>query len=174
MDRDVPRRSGQGGDGDGSATRREVGSRISPGAAHSLKGAPVNITGEHRAPRKALLDKVRKFQGSKEVSSLGLYPYFRCIQSCQNPEVLIDGRTYVMLGSNNYLGLVSDRRVIEAARAAAQRYGTGCAGSRLLNGTLDIHEELERRLADFVRKEAALLYSTGYQANLGAIATLAT
>jgi len=126
------------------------------------------------APRKSLLDKVRKFEGSNQVRSLGIYPYFRCIQSCQNPEVQIEGRTFIMLGSNNYLGLVSDRRVIEAARAATLRYGTGCAGSRLLNGTLDIHEELERRLAEFVGKESALLYSTGFQANLGCISTLAT
>jgi 8-amino-7-oxononanoate synthase len=86
---------------------------------------------------------------------------------------MLEGREFIMMGSNNYLGLVSEPRVIEAARAAALRYGTGCAGSRLLNGTLDIHEELERRLAAFVKKDAALLYSTGYQANLGAIATLA-
>ncbi len=126
------------------------------------------------APEKKLLEKVRKFDGSNQVRSLGIYPYFRCIQSCQNPVVQIEGRNFIMLGSNNYLGLVSDRRVIEAARAAALRYGTGCAGSRLLNGTLDIHEELERRLAAFVKKEAALLYSTGFQANLGSISTLAT
>ena len=136
--------------------------------------APRIRTGTNGAPRKKLLDKVRKFEGSTQVRSLGIYPYFRCIQSCQNPEVTLEGRTFIMLGSNNYLGLVSDKRVIEAARAAAHRYGTGCAGSRLLNGTLDIHEELESRLAEFVSKEAALLYSTGFQANLGAIATLAT
>lgn len=104
---------------------------------------------------------------------MGIYPYFRCIESCQNPVVVIEGREFIMMGSNNYLGLVSEPRVIEAAREAALKYGTGCAGSRLLNGTLDIHEELERRLAAFAMKEAALLYSTGYQANLGAIATLA-
>src|SRR2546425_1962533 len=121
---------------------------------------------------KTLLNKVFRYQSSEEVRALGIYPYFRSIQSCQNPEVTIDGRTFIMMGSNNYLGLVSEPRVIEAARQAALRYGTGCAGSRLLNGTLDIHEELERRLAAFVKKEAALLYSTGYQANLGAIATL--
>jgi len=122
---------------------------------------------------KKLLQKVERYQSSAEVRALGIYPYFRCIQSCQNPEVLIGGRKFIMLGSNNYLGLVSEPRVIEAARAAALRYGTGCAGSRLLNGTLDIHEELERKLAAFVDKEDALLFSTGYQANLGAIATIA-
>jgi 8-amino-7-oxononanoate synthase len=122
---------------------------------------------------KALLGKVYSYQSSEEVRALGIYPYFRCIQTCQNPEVTLEGRTFIMMGSNNYLGLVSEPRVIEAARQAALRYGTGCAGSRLLNGTLDIHEELERRLAAFVMKEAALLYSTGYQANLGAVATLA-
>ena len=125
------------------------------------------------ASRKALLRKVYSYESSKEVRALGLYPYFRRITSCQNPVVTIEGRELIMMGSNNYLGLVSEPRVIEAARAAALKYGTGCAGSRLLNGTLDIHEELERRLAAFVSKEAALLYSTGFQANLGAIATLA-
>lgn len=130
-------------------------------------------TRTERAPKK-LLEKTRAFEESAHVKALGIYPYFRCIESCQNPEVIIGGRRFIMMGSNNYLGLVSDPRVIEAARAAASRYGTGCAGSRLLNGTVDIHEELERRLAAFVMKEAALLYSTGYQANLGAIATLAT
>ena len=96
---------------------------------------------------KTLLNKVFRYQSSEEVRALGIYPYFRSIQSCQNPEVTIDGRTFIMMGSNNYLGLVSEPRVIEAARQAALRYGTGCAGSRLLNGTLDIHEELERWLA---------------------------
>lgn len=121
---------------------------------------------------KALLKKVYGYRDSAEVRALGVYPYFRRIESCQNPVVQLEGREFIMMGSNNYLGLVSEPRVIEAARAAALRYGTGCAGSRLLNGTLDIHEELEARLAAFVGKEAALLYSTGYQANLGGIATL--
>ncbi len=168
MDRDLSSLSDRAGDQKRGAPGLAGGRRADAGLAMP-KGA-----GDNGGPKKALLDKVRKFEGSKEVRSLGIYPYFRCIQSCQNPEVLLDGRTFIMLGSNNYLGLVSDRRVIEAARAAADRYGTGCAGSRLLNGTLDIHEELERRLAAFAGKEAALLYSTGYQANLGAISTLAT
>jgi len=133
------------------------------------------VGGGNGLPHKTLLEKVRKFTAlAAEARSRGIYPYFRRIETCQNPEVTIDGRTFIMLGSNNYLGLVSDPRVIEAARAAALRYGTGCAGSRLLNGTLDIHEKLEERLAAFVGKEAALLYSTGFQANLGGIAGLAT
>lgn len=156
--------SGARPEGDG---RRPEASRERP-AAEGVSAAG------NGAPVKPLLAKVRRYVSSEEVKALGIYPYFRCIQTCQNPEVVIDGRRFIMLGSNNYLGLVSEPRVIEAARVAALRYGTGCAGSRLLNGTLDIHEELERRLAAFVGKEAALLYSTGYQANLGAIAALAT
>jgi 8-amino-7-oxononanoate synthase len=126
------------------------------------------------ASGKPILAKALNFAASEEVKALGIYPYFRALQSAQAPEVLFAGRRLVMLGSNNYLGLVDDERVIRAAQEAAARYGTGCAGSRLLNGTLEIHEELERRLAEFVGKEAAVLYSTGFQANLGAISTLVT
>ncbi|MGQ9589747.1 MAG: aminotransferase class I/II-fold pyridoxal phosphate-dependent enzyme [Planctomycetota bacterium] len=161
------------GDGDGPG-------RSAPGSGRSGSTASVRFgpgwTGggaDDVAVAKSLLKKVYRYRSSDEVRAMGLYPYFRRIQSCQNPVVRIEGREFIMMGSNNYLGLVSEPRVIEAAREAARKYGTGCAGSRLLNGTLDIHEELEARLAAFVKKEAALLYSTGYQANLGAIATLA-
>ena len=180
-----PGGDGAGGDGSsGGAVSGQEGA-VGRGAAdrilsrmegkESLTAADLTgaTAGEAPPSCKPILRKVYKFEGSQAVRAAGLYPYFRCIQSCQNPEVTIEGRTFIMMGSNNYLGLVSEPRVIEAARAAALRYGTGCAGSRLLNGTLDIHQELERRLAAFVRKEAALLYSTGYQSNLGAIATLA-
>jgi 8-amino-7-oxononanoate synthase len=174
MNRDHPTSSSGDGNGEpaaktGGQSMRTPAGRVRP----AVSKATPKVAGKNGSPRKALLDKVRNFQGSNEVRSLGIYPYFRCIQSCQNPEVMIDGRTFIMLGSNNYLGLVSDPRVIEAARAAALRYGTGCAGSRLLNGTLDIHVELERRLAAFVSKDDAILYSTGFQTNLGVIATLA-
>jgi 8-amino-7-oxononanoate synthase len=125
-----------------------------------------------RARTNHLLEKMRCYSASEEVKALGIYPYFRALESAQAPVVTIGGRRLIMMGSNNYLGLVNDERVILAAQEAARKYGTGCAGSRLLNGTLDIHEELERRLAAFVGKEAALLYSTGFQANLGAISTL--
>jgi 8-amino-7-oxononanoate synthase len=100
------------------------------------------------------------------------YCYFRTIESAQEPEVVVGGRTLVMLGSNNYLGLTNHPRVKEAAIQAVHRYGTGCAGSRLLNGTLSLHEALEAKLARFVGKPAAVTFSTGFQVNLGTISCL--
>ena len=96
-----------------------------------------------------------------------MYPYFRAISSGQDTEVVIKGQRLIMIGSNNYLGLTSDPRVKEAAIDAINRFGSGCTGSRFLNGTLELHEELEARLARFMDKEAALVFSTGYQTNLG-------
>jgi len=109
---------------------------------------------------------------SAPVRDAGLYPYYRVISSAQDPVVMHDGRELVMLGSNNYLGLANDPEVKEAAAMALALYGTGCAGSRLLNGTLDVHVELEGRLADFMRREAALTFSTGFQVNLGVLSCL--
>ena len=170
----LPRRVPKDAASNGNSMSPGAGGDAAPGPRpHPARFPGANEPERPPAREKKLLQRVLRYQSSAEVRSLGIYPYFRCIQSCQNPEVLIGGRKFIMLGSNNYLGLVSEPRVIEAARAAALRYGTGCAGSRLLNGTLDIHEELERKLAAFVKKEDALLFSTGYQANLGAIATLA-
>jgi 8-amino-7-oxononanoate synthase len=103
----------------------------------------------------------------------GFYPYFRVVESEQDPEVIVEGRKMIMLGSNNYLGLTSHPKVKEAAIAAVKKYGSGCAGSRFLNGTLDIHVQLEEKLAKFFRKENALTFSTGYQTNLGIISSLA-
>jgi len=102
----------------------------------------------------------------------GLYPYFRAIQSGPGSEVIIDGKKMIMIGSNNYLGLTGHPKVIEAAINAIRKYGSGCTGSRFLNGTLDLHEELEYRLAKFMNREAALCFSTGFQTNQGAISTL--
>ncbi len=104
----------------------------------------------------------------------GRYFYFRTIRSAQGPEIIVDGRKMIMLGSNNYLGLTSDPRVKEAAINAVKRYGVGCAGSRLLNGTLDLHEALEEQIAQFFKKEATIVFSTGMQANLGCIQALVT
>lgn len=103
---------------------------------------------------------------------MGLYPYFRAIESEQDTEVIINGRKTLMFGSNSYMGLTSHPKVKEAAAKAIRKYGTGCAGSRFLNGTLDIHIQCEERLARFVKKESALLYSTGFQVNLGVISAL--
>src|SRR5512136_2137006 len=119
-----------------------------------------------------LFRKVREFKSAAQVRALGLYPYFRTISSAQDTEVIIEGKKVLMLGSNSYLGLTNHPRIKEAARAAVEKYGTGCAGSRFLNGTLDIHLELEQALGRLVNKEALLLYSTGFQANLGVISAL--
>ncbi|MBP6825379.1 MAG: pyridoxal phosphate-dependent aminotransferase family protein [Saprospiraceae bacterium] len=122
---------------------------------------------------KNLLERVNKFTAPNEIRAMGMYPYFRVIESEQDTEVIIDGKPILMFGSNSYLGLTNHPKIKEAARAAISRYGTGCAGSRFLNGTLRIHIELEETLADYLKQEAVLLYSTGFQSNLGGIAPLA-
>lgn len=119
-----------------------------------------------------LFEKCRNFTRAREVMDAGLYPYFRAISSGQDTEVTIKGQRLIMIGSNNYLGLVSDPRVKEAAIAAVQKFGSGCTGSRFLNGTLELHEELEGRLAKFMGKEAALIFSTGFQTNLGTLSAI--
>ena len=119
-----------------------------------------------------LLRKVHAFKKAEQLRQMGLYPYFRAISSAQDTEVTIAGKQVLMLGSNSYLGLTNHPKIKEAARAAVAKYGTGCAGSRFLNGTLDIHIELEATLARLVGTEAALLYSTGFQVNLGVISAL--
>jgi 7-keto-8-aminopelargonate synthetase-like enzyme len=120
----------------------------------------------------ALLEKARKFKTAEQLREVGLYPYFRTISSAQDTEVMIKGQKVLMLGSNSYLGLTNHPKIKAAAKAAVEKYGTGCAGSRFLNGTLDIHLELEAALAKLVNKEAVLLYSTGFQVNLGVISAL--
>lgn len=115
-------------------------------------------------------DKVNQQQ--REILENGYYFYFRTLESPQDAEVIVNGKKVIMIGSNNYLGLTSHPRVKAAAIRAIEKYGSGCAGSRFLNGTLEIHVELEEKLARFFRKEAALVFATGYQTNLGAISTL--
>lgn len=119
-----------------------------------------------------IFEKCFKFTRAKELMAVGLYPYFRMIESAQDPEVVIKGKKMIMVGSNNYLGLTNHPKVKEACIEAVRKYGSGCAGSRFLNGTLDIHVQLEEKLARFIRKEAALVFSTGFQVNLGVIAAL--
>ncbi len=119
-----------------------------------------------------IFEKCIKFTKAKELMSYGLYPYFRVIESAQDPEVTMNGRRMIMIGSNNYLGLTNHPKVKEAAIEAIRKYGSGCAGSRFLNGTLDIHVNLEEKLARFMKKEAALVFSTGFQVNLGVISAL--
>jgi len=119
-----------------------------------------------------LFEKCAKFDKAAELQALGLYPYFRVIESAQEPVVTVKGRRMIMIGSNNYLGLTNHPKVKEAAIEAVRKYGSGCAGSRFLNGTLDIHVRLEERLARFMGKEAALVFTTGFQVNLGVISAL--
>lgn len=119
-----------------------------------------------------IFDKCSRFEEAKKIAELGYYPYFRVINSEQDTEVLVNGKKMLMMGSNSYLGLTNHPRVKEAAVRAISKYGSGCAGSRFLNGTLDIHIELEEELAKLMGKEDCLVYATGYQANLGAIAPL--
>ena len=119
-----------------------------------------------------IFDKCYRYTDAKMVMAAGVYPYFKVIQSAQDPEVIVDGRRMIMVGSNSYLGLTSHPRIREAAIRAVEQYGTGCAGSRFLNGTIDLHHEVEARLAKFKKKEAALLFAAGYQTNLGVISAL--
>jgi 8-amino-7-oxononanoate synthase len=120
-----------------------------------------------------LKEKLSGYDAPQKAMENGIYPYFREIQSDQDTEVLINGKKVLMFGSNSYLGLTNHPKVKEAAKLAIDKYGTGCAGSRFLNGTLDIHIELEERLAKLVHKEGALCYSTGFQVNLGIVSLLA-
>jgi 8-amino-7-oxononanoate synthase len=122
--------------------------------------------------RKKLQDRIAAFKDATAIKEKGLYPYFRAIESGQDTEVVINGKKVLMFGSNSYLGLTNHPKIKEASKAAIDKYGTGCAGSRFLNGTLDIHIELEQRLAAYVGKEAAVLFSTGFQVNLGVISCL--
>ncbi|MDN3549078.1 serine palmitoyltransferase [Mucilaginibacter aquaedulcis] len=121
---------------------------------------------------KKLHGKIAQFQVANTLRERGLYPYFRPIESAQDTEVLIDNKRVLMFGSNSYLGLTNHPKIKEASKKAIDKYGTGCAGSRFLNGTLDIHIELENRLASYVGKEATVLFSTGYQVNLGVLSCI--
>lgn len=120
-----------------------------------------------------LLDFTKEYTASSEVKEKGIYPYFIPISSEQDTEVISNGKKILMMGSNNYLGLANHPKIKERAQQAIAKYGTSCSGSRFLNGTLDIHLELEERLAQLVGKDAALVYSTGFQTNLGAISAVA-
>ena len=119
-----------------------------------------------------LQKKLSRYKLPQIYQAKGVYPYFREIDSAQDTEVTMDGRRVLMFGSNSYLGLTHDERIIEAAVAATRKYGTGCAGSRFLNGTLDIHVQLEGELAEFIGKDDALVYSTGFSVNEGVVSCL--
>lgn len=121
---------------------------------------------------KDLFEKCHSFKREKEAIELGLYPYFKAISALNGPHVVVDGRDMIMVGSNNYLGLTTHPKVREASIAALKTYGTSCSGSRFLNGTLDMHERLESSLAEFVGKESAQVFTTGFVTNQGVIAPL--
>jgi len=120
-----------------------------------------------------LFDKCYAFTRAEEAQEMGIYPYFTPIQEVNGNRVIIDGKEMIMVGSNNYLGLINHSRAIKAAEEALERYGVATCGSRFLNGTLDIHIQLEEKLAQFMNKEVALAFSTGFQTNLGIISTIA-
>lgn len=118
---------------------------------------------------KPLQEKLSRYTAPQDAKKVGIYPYFRAISSDQDAEVIIDGKKVLMLGSNSYLGLTNHPKIKEAAKAAIDKYGTGCAGSPFLNGTLDLHIEFENKLAQFFNKAGVMLYSTGFQTNVGVI-----
>ncbi len=119
-----------------------------------------------------IFEKCERFTIADELIEQGIYPYFHALETKQDVEVIMEGKRRIMLGSNNYLGLTTEPSIIEAGIKALEKYGTGCSGSRFLNGTLSMHLELERELADFVRKDEAITFSTGFQSNLGIISAI--
>ena len=119
-----------------------------------------------------IFEKCFEFTAVEEVKEKGVYPYFHALESRQDVEVIMEGKRRIMLGSNNYLGLTTHPAVIEAGLKAIEQYGSGCSGSRFLNGTLDLHMQLESELAEFLRKEAVVTFSTGFQSNLGIISAI--
>ena len=120
-----------------------------------------------------LFNKCAKYDYVKQLKEAGIYPYFHQLESKQAPEVVMEGKDVIMIGSNNYLGLTSNPEVMEAGIKAIEKYGSGCSGSRFLNGTLDIHVALEKELAEFLCKEDVVTFSTGFQSNLGIISAIA-
>ena len=121
---------------------------------------------------KLLQAKLAQYTAPQEAKAAGVYPYFRAISSEQDPEVIINGKKVLMFGSNCYSGLVNDPRIKEAAIEAIRKYGTGCAGSPFLNGTLDLHKQLEAAIAEYIGKEDVMIYSTGFEVNLGVVECL--
>lgn len=119
-----------------------------------------------------IFDKCMEYTQADEVKGMGIYPYFHALESRQDIEVMMEGKRRIMLGSNNYLGLTTHPAVIEAGVKAIEQYGSGCSGSRFLNGTLDLHMQLEEELREFLRKEAVVTFSTGFQSNLGIISAV--
>lgn len=132
----------------------------------------LGVPGVEMKNSNGITERILNYKDAERLMALGLYQFFRTIQSAQDTEVFVDGRKLLMFGSNSYMGLTNHPKVKEAAAQALLKYGTACSGSRFLNGTLDIHIECEEKIAAFVGKEAALLYSTGFQVNQGVISAL--
>jgi len=146
---------------------------MKPSAQESLPNqAMLSASGGASSPVLDIFTKCGEFTDARLAQAAGLYPYFLPLEDTEGTEVVVDGRRILMIGSNNYLGLTTDPRVRRASMDAVERYGTSCTGSRFLNGTLKLHQELEQRLAAFVDKPAALVFSTGYQVNVGTISSL--
>lgn len=143
-----------------------------PGAAEGETMSARARGGSAASANRSIFEKCRTYTAPDDLRAAGLFTFFRMIESGQDPVVMMGGREMVMLGSNNYLGLTHHPKVLEAASRALSRYGSGCTGSRFLNGTLDLHGQLESALAAFLGKEDCLVFSTGYQANLGLISGL--
>ena len=148
----------------------EPGTNALPLKAKNPSESPDKATAPQRVGD--IFAKARSYTKAHEAMAAGLYPYFLPIEGSEATEVVAQGKRRVMIGSNNYLGLTHDPRVVEAAQAAIHKYGSGCTGSRFLNGNTDLHEQLEVELAALTKKQSALVFSTGYQANLGVISGL--
>ncbi len=144
----------------------------SAGPLEAGEEAPASGLNGKGTRRMHIFAKCEHFTASRELREAGLYPYFVPIEESHDTYVVVGGEEKIMVGSNNYMGLTHDPRILEASRKAIDRYGSGNTGSRFLNGNLDLHDRLERELADFVGKEAALVFSTGYQTNLGTLGAL--
>ena len=140
----------------------------SPGVSVETMSDPL----EKARETSRLLEKCHRYTRPQEVKAAGLYPYFKPISDSEDTVVTIEGEKRIMLGSNNYLGMTHHPKVLEAAENALRRFGSGCTGSRFLNGTLELHERLEAELAEFLGKESCLVFSTGYGANLGLVSGL--
>ncbi len=152
-------------------TAAELASDAASGPARADREVLASDT-QKSAKRMHVFAKCEHFKTSRQLRRVGLYPYFVPIQESHDTYVVVDGEEKIMVGSNNYMGLTHDPRILEASKRALERYGSGNTGSRFLNGNLDLHDRLEEELAEFVGKEAALVFSTGYQTNLGTLGAL--
>ncbi len=159
--------------GNGAGSLSSIGAEVTPSAAEQkLAGQMAARTSLSRIGGRDVFEKCFKFMTADNARAMGVYPFFRPLDFNNGPEAQLEGKRVVMLGSNNYLGLTTDPRVRDAAKAAIDKYGTSMTGSRLVNGTMRLHKELEDRLAAYHGKEAGLVFTTGYQVNIATISAL--